>query len=83
MTIIYISHRLNEMFEIADDVTVLKDGRVVGAQPIGEVTRARLIQMMVGRPLEEVFPARDSSARRASADRDQCDDRTICRSRPA
>ena len=56
VTVIYISHRLNEVFEIADDVTVLKDGRVVGAQPIGEVTRARLIQMMVGRPLDEVFP---------------------------
>jgi ribose transport system ATP-binding protein len=56
VTIIYISHRLNEVFEIADDVTVLKDGQVVGAQPISEVTRARLIQMMVGRPLEEIFP---------------------------
>jgi ribose transport system ATP-binding protein len=56
VTIIYISHRLNEVFEIADDVTVLKDGRVAGLQPIGEVTRARLIHMMVGRPLEEIFP---------------------------
>ena len=56
VTIIYISHRLNEVFEIADDVTVVKDGRVVGVQPIGEVTRARLIQMMVGRPREEIFP---------------------------
>jgi ribose transport system ATP-binding protein len=56
VTIIYISHRLNEVFEIADNVTVLKDGQVVGAQPIREVTRARLIQMMVGRPLEEIFP---------------------------
>jgi ribose transport system ATP-binding protein len=56
VTIIYISHRLNEVFEIADDVTVLKDGQVVGAQPIKEVTRARLIRMMVGRPLEEIFP---------------------------
>ena len=56
VTIIYISHRLNEIFQIADDVTVLKDGRVVGAQPISDVTRARLIQMMVGRPLEEIFP---------------------------
>src|SRR5271165_2495741 len=56
VTIIYISHRLNEVFEIADDVTVLKDGQVVGVQPIGEVTRARLIQMMVGRPLTEIFP---------------------------
>ena len=56
VTIIYISHRLNEIFEIAGDVTILKDGEVVGAQPIGQVTRARLIQMMVGRPLEEIFP---------------------------
>jgi ribose transport system ATP-binding protein len=56
VTVVYISHRLNEIFEIADDVTVLKDGRVVGAQPISEVTRARLIQMMVGRSLEEIFP---------------------------
>jgi ribose transport system ATP-binding protein len=56
VTIIYISHRLNEVFEIAEDVTVLKDGEVVGAQPIREVTRARLVQMMVGRPLDEIFP---------------------------
>jgi ribose transport system ATP-binding protein len=56
VTIVYISHRLNEIFEIADDVTVLKDGQVVSAQPISEVSRARLIQMMVGRPLEEIFP---------------------------
>jgi ribose transport system ATP-binding protein len=56
VTIVYISHRLNEIFEIADDVTVLKDGRVVSVQPIREVSRARLIQMMVGRPLEEIFP---------------------------
>ena len=53
VTIVYISHRLNEVFEIADDVTVLKDGQVVGVQPISEVSRARLIQMMVGRPLDE------------------------------
>jgi ribose transport system ATP-binding protein len=57
VTIIYISHRLNEIFEIADDVTVLKDGRVAGTALIGEVTRSQLIQMMVGRPLDEVFPA--------------------------
>jgi ribose transport system ATP-binding protein len=56
VTIIYISHRLNEVFEIADEVTVLKDGRVVGTRPIGDVTRSGLIQMMVGRSLDEVFP---------------------------
>ena len=56
VTIVYISHRLNEVFEIADDVTVLKDGQVVGTQPISELSRARLIHMMVGRPLDEIFP---------------------------
>lgn len=56
VTVIYISHRLNEIFAIADEVTVLKDGRVVGTRQINQVTRSDLIQMMVGRPLEEVFP---------------------------
>jgi ribose transport system ATP-binding protein len=56
VTIVYISHRLNEVFEVADDVTVLKDGAVVGTKPIGEVTRSSLIHMMVGRSLDEVFP---------------------------
>ncbi len=56
VTIIYISHRLDEVFQIADDVTVLKDGAVVGTRPIKELTRPTLIQMMVGRSLDEVFP---------------------------
>ena len=56
VTIIYISHRLNEIFEIADEVTVLKDGAVVGSAPVAGVTRRELVQMMVGRPLEEIFP---------------------------
>jgi ribose transport system ATP-binding protein len=56
VTIVYISHRLDEVFQIAHDVTVLKDGVVVSTCPIAEVTRASLIQMMVGRSLEEVFP---------------------------
>lgn len=56
VTIIYISHRLNEIFEIADEVTVLKDGSVVGTTPVAGVTRSQLVQMMVGRPLEEIFP---------------------------
>jgi ribose transport system ATP-binding protein len=57
VTIIYISHRLEEVFQIADHVTVLKDGAVVDSLPMQDVTRARLIQMMVGRSMDEVFPA--------------------------
>jgi ribose transport system ATP-binding protein len=47
--VIYISHRLNEIFEIADRVTVLRDGEHVGTLPVAEVSRSRLIEMMVGR----------------------------------
>jgi ribose transport system ATP-binding protein len=59
VTVVYISHRLNEIFEIADEVTVLKDGVVVGTAAVADVTRSQLVQMMVGRPLEEIFPRAD------------------------
>ncbi|MCU0872903.1 MAG: sugar ABC transporter ATP-binding protein [Pirellulaceae bacterium] len=54
--VIYISHRLNEVFDIADRVMVLRDGAHVGTRPIGELTRDRIIEMMVGRTLETEFP---------------------------
>jgi ribose transport system ATP-binding protein len=60
VAVIYISHRLNEVFEIADRVTVLKDGKLVGSRRISEVTRNELVQMMVGRNLAETFPPRSS-----------------------
>jgi ribose transport system ATP-binding protein len=56
VTVIYISHRLEEVFRIAQEITVLKDGQVVGTHPIEELSRSRLVQMMVGRSLDEVFP---------------------------
>ncbi len=49
VSILYVSHRLEEVFELADRVTVLRDGRWVDTRPIGEVTRDSLIRMMVGR----------------------------------
>jgi len=54
--VIYISHRLNEIFEIADRVIVLRDGEHVGTRPIGEFTRDSMIEMMVGRSLDQEFP---------------------------
>lgn len=57
--IIYVSHRLNEVLEIADRVTVLRDGATVGERPIEEMTREQMIEMMVGRKLEDEFPPRD------------------------
>jgi rhamnose transport system ATP-binding protein len=54
--LIYISHRLEELIEIADRVTVLRDGRHVVTRRIADVDRAELIRLMVGRELSQVFP---------------------------
>ncbi len=56
VTIIYISHMLDEVFEIADRVTVLKDGKVVGTMGIGETDKDGLVRMMVGRDISDYFP---------------------------
>ncbi len=56
--ILYISHRLDEVFEIADRITVLKDGQLVGTVQPQEADQNQLIKMMVGRSLGEVFPSR-------------------------
>jgi ABC-type sugar transport system ATPase subunit len=55
VTVIYISHRIEEIFEIADRVTVLRDGKLVGTYSVSEVTRADLVQKMVGRDIEDLF----------------------------
>jgi rhamnose transport system ATP-binding protein len=57
--IIFISHRLDEVFEIADRVTVLRDGHYVGTRDVSEVTHDDLIRMMVGRTLDDLFPKMD------------------------
>ncbi|MCY4226961.1 MAG: sugar ABC transporter ATP-binding protein [Gammaproteobacteria bacterium] len=54
--IIYISHRLEEIFSIADRVTVLKDGQLIGTRNIEELDRDQLVGMMVGRELKDIFP---------------------------
>ncbi len=55
VAVIYISHRLEEIFRICDTVTVLKDGEWVGTLPVSEVDEDRLISMMVGRTLEDIY----------------------------
>ncbi|HTI49783.1 MAG TPA: sugar ABC transporter ATP-binding protein, partial [Planctomycetaceae bacterium] len=60
--LIYISHRLAELPQIADRVTVLRDGRLAGTAPLAEVTRGDLIRMMVGRELSAVFPKTEAPA---------------------
>lgn len=56
VTIIYISHRLEEIYEVCDRVTVLRDGRHVATQNVEDVTMEDLIRMMVGREVVEKFP---------------------------
>lgn len=54
--IIYITHRMAEIKRIGDRVTVLRDGRYIGTVPVAEASEPRLIQMMTGRPITQVFP---------------------------
>jgi ribose transport system ATP-binding protein len=58
VAVIYISHRIAEIFEIADQVTVFKDGQVVGTHPVDEIDRPSLVRLMVGKSFSEAFPAR-------------------------
>ncbi|MDP2572488.1 ribose ABC transporter ATP-binding protein RbsA [Vibrio penaeicida] len=57
--IVYISHRLKEIFEICDDITVLRDGKFIGECAVNETNEDGLIEMMVGRKLEEQYPRVD------------------------
>jgi ribose transport system ATP-binding protein len=60
--ILYISHRLDEVFEIADRITVLKDGELVGTVRPQDIDQAGLIRMMVGRTLDEIYAENRSTA---------------------
>ena len=55
-SIIYISHKLEELFEISDEITVMRDGTYVGQYPIEEISIDELIKLMVGRSMENRFP---------------------------
>ena len=58
--VIYISHRLEEIFALADRVTVLRDGESVGTSQVTEMNEASLIQLMVGREVSSIFPPAES-----------------------
>jgi ribose transport system ATP-binding protein len=63
--ILYVSHRLDEIFRIADRVTVMRDGRVVSTRPVQETSAPALIEAMTGRALKQVFPPRGAGAQKA------------------
>ncbi len=57
--ILFISHKFDEIFRLADSFVCLRDGEKVGDGPISSVTEAKLVSLMVGRPIDQVFPKRD------------------------
>lgn len=59
ITFIYISHKMDEIFDISDEVTVMRDGTHVATKPVTELTQNGLIAMMVGRELNTLFPKMD------------------------
>jgi inositol transport system ATP-binding protein len=61
--IIYISHKMDEIFEISDTITVLRDGKYIGTKSASELDRNALISMMVGREIDQMFPEPGQSRR--------------------
>lgn len=62
VTVIYVSHRLDEVLELTDRVTVMKDGRVMSTEDTADVTKPRLIEQIIGRAYGEQFPDRREPA---------------------
>ena len=61
VAIIYITHKMEEIFKIADDVTVMRDGKVIGTYPVTDLSDDKLISLMVGRDLTHRFPPVESN----------------------
>lgn len=59
VSIIYISHRMEEIFELCDRITILRDGQYIGTKKISDTSFEAIVKMMVGRELGEQFPKRD------------------------
>lgn len=58
LSVIYISHRLEEIVDLADDVTVLRDGKLVASEPMARLDIGKIVKHMVGRELSDYFPTR-------------------------
>ncbi|GAA4863929.1 sugar ABC transporter ATP-binding protein [Saccharopolyspora rosea] len=61
IAVLYISHRLDEIFEIGDRVTVMRDGAVVATRPVSELDEAELVRLMVGRDVDNLYPRSHAS----------------------
>ena len=61
VSIVYISHRMEEIFELCDRITILRDGQYIGTEYIKDITMDDVVQMMIGREIGERFPKRESA----------------------
>lgn len=59
IAVIYISHRMEEIFEICETVTVMRDGKIIGTRDVANVSSNELVEMMVGREVNSAYPARN------------------------
>jgi methyl-galactoside transport system ATP-binding protein len=61
VAVIYISHRMNEIFQVADEVSIMRDGRMIGTYPVSDIDEDKLIKLMVGRDNTHRFPPVEST----------------------
>ena len=61
VAMVYISHKMDEIKRIADDITIMRDGTYVGTWPASELTTDQIIAKMVGRELTNVYPAKENT----------------------
>lgn len=61
VAMMFVGHRMDEIYRVADRIAVLRDGRLVGTEPAATLTRERAVQLMVGRSLEALYPHNDAT----------------------
>ena len=61
VAMMFVSHRMEEIYRVADRIAVLRDGRLIGVQPAAELDRDRAVQMMIGRSLGAIYPRRQTT----------------------
>ena len=61
VAIVYVSHRLHEVDELADRISVMRDGEIIDSRPAQSITPAEIVALIAGRPLGQIFPAKASS----------------------
>ncbi len=61
VAMMFVSHRMDEIYRVSDRVAVLRDGRHIATEPVAQMTRDRAVQLMVGRPLHDMYPSRDAA----------------------